>query len=174
MTKWIAPQSKRTVVALVASVSVLALLAACVKREDAYRHSDEQGARLVLTGASAKPTIAVGQTATFRVTVANAGSRDASKVRIVDTVGRHSKLLSITCTGSNNAACPNPLGPEMMADSLPKGAALSFLITVQLADQQPGTILNSMSASIADATDPDLRVLTDSNESTVTNDVMVR
>src|SRR5579862_1388755 len=100
MTKWIAPQSKRTVVALVASVSVLALLAACVRREDAYRHSDEQGARLVLTGASAKPTIAVGQTATFRVTVANAGSRDASKVRIVDTVGRHSKLLSITCTGS--------------------------------------------------------------------------
>ena len=130
----------------------------------------------MLTGASAEPTIAVGQTATFRVTVTNAGSRDASKVRIVDTVGRHSRLLSITCTGSSKAACPNPLGPEMMADSLPRGAVLNFLITAQLADEVPGTgtILNSMSASFSDATDPDQQNLTDSNESTVTNDVMVR
>ena len=133
-----------------------------------------RGPKLVLTGAIAAPTIAAGQSAEFKLTVANTGARDASRVRIVDTVGKQSRLISITCTASGGGACPNQLGPEMLADALPRGGVLNFSVRARLIDQGSGIILNSMTASTADAADPNRRELTDSNDSTVTNDVTVR
>ncbi len=167
-------QSRRTVVALISALSVVAALTCCAKREGALRQGAESGPKLVLTGAAAVPTIAVGQAATFNVTVANAGSRDASEVRVTDTVGKQSRLVSINCTASGGGVCPSQVGPQMVVHALPRGAALNFSVTARLIDGGTGTILNSMSASVPDATDPDQRSLTDPNESTVTNDVMVR
>jgi uncharacterized repeat protein (TIGR01451 family) len=152
----------------------LAMLSACAKREGALQHSAQKGAKLVLTSASSALTVAVGQSAVFRITVTNVGSRDASRVHIVDTIGKHSKLVSIACEASGVAVCPKALGLTMVADSLPTGAALNFLVTAQLAERETGVILNSMSATTQDDADPDQRAFTDPNDSTITNDVMVR
>ncbi len=142
------------------------LLAACVQRENALKHGAGQGADLELSGTASAPDIGRGQSVDFHLVVSNNGPHDAHQVRIIDTVGKQSRLLAIACTPRAPAVCPAQLGPSMLVERLPSGAALEFKVTVRLAGDETGTILNSMSASVPEDADP--------NNNVVTNDVLVR
>jgi uncharacterized repeat protein (TIGR01451 family) len=139
-------------------------LAGCVKRTESVGPLDG-GADIIVTGQGPSVPIASGQNALFTIRVANAGPNDADGVRLEDTVGVHSKLQTITCTGEG-AACPNPLALSMVVPKMPKGTALNFVFTVKLADIPTGTIINSLVASYDQDPDP--------NTNSVSLDAIVR
>jgi uncharacterized repeat protein (TIGR01451 family) len=145
-------------------ILAVASLAACAQRSE-NAGPLEGGADIVVTGQAPTEPIASGQSAVFTIKVANAGPNDAESVRIVDTVGVHSKLISVTCTGEG-ASCPSPLGLSMVTPKLPKGSALHFVVTVKLADIPTGTIVNGLVASYDQDPDP--------NTNSVSLDAIVR
>lgn len=142
----------------------VALVAACVQRENGTQGL--QGADIIVTATAPKEPVARGASAEFQIRVANAGPNDASDVRIVDTVGAQSKLVSLTCTAERAATCPAPLGVLMTVPKLPSGSALNFVVTLKLADLATGTIVNSLAAAYDGDTDP--------NNNSVAIDVLVR
>lgn len=141
------------------------LTAACVQRGESTAQGS-QGADIVVTATGPKEPVASGGSAEFRIKVANAGPNDATDVRIVDTVGVQSKLVSLTCAAERTAVCPTPLGVSMMVPKLPDGSALDFVVTLKLADAATGTIVNSMAATFDQDRDP--------NNNSVAIDVLVR
>jgi len=88
------------------------------------------------------------------MTVTNSGPYDASNIKLIDNIGNQLKLVSITCSASGGATCPNPPTVEMVIPSMPNGSALVFTVTVQLDNGATGTIDNSMVASFAEEIDP--------------------
>ncbi len=145
-------------------ILAVAALAACVKRNESIGPL-EGGADIVVSGQGPTEPVASGQSAIFTIKVVNAGPNDAETVRIQDTVGAHSKLVSLTCTGEG-ASCPDPLGLSMVVPKFPKGSALHFVVTVKLADIPTGTIVNALVASYDQDPDP--------NTNSVSLDALVR
>src|SRR5205814_5991103 len=78
-------------------------------------------------GVGPSSSVLGGGTATFTMTVSNAGPDVATDVQIVNTVGGNLTLTSITCSASGGA-CPTTLGPAMNVASLPIGATLTFTV----------------------------------------------
>src|SRR5205814_1672199 len=78
-------------------------------------------------GVGPSSSVLGGGTATFTMTVSNAGPDVATDVQIVNTVGGNLTLTSITCSASG-VACPTTLGPAMNVASLPIGATLTFTV----------------------------------------------
>ncbi len=108
------------------------------------------------------------------MTVTNAGPYDASNVKIVDNIGNQLKLLSITCTSTGGATCPNPVQVENVIPTLPNGGALIFAVTTQLDSGATGTVANTMAATFAEEIDStqDSATVTAMATSTVTNIVV--
>jgi len=135
-------------------MAAIALLAACVQRNDSRVNDGAHAADIVVTATGPTSPLTSGQSAVFDIKVANAGPNDASGVSIVDTVGVQSELVSMTCQAQGNAICPSPLGLSMTAPKLPNGSSLNFVVTLKLASSATGTIVNSVVASFDKDTDP--------------------
>jgi uncharacterized repeat protein (TIGR01451 family) len=154
---------------MVVRISIFMLgvaLAGCLQHSDGRPHISSDGADVVVTTVGPAPRIVSGRSADFTIKVANAGPNDALDVRIIDTVGRQSKLVSITCQAAGGSICPSPVGLSMVVPKLPSGGSLSFLVTLKLADSPTGTIVNSMVATYDRDSDP--------NNNSVTADAVVR
>lgn len=155
-------------VSMLVSLSLLvAALTACVQRSESMANMQTVGADIVVTAASPAAPIATGEGAEFAIRVVNAGPHDADDVRIVDTVGAQSQLVSVTCSASAGAECPKDLGLSMVVPRLPNGGGLDFRVTLKLADANAtGNILNSAVATYALDGDP--------NNNAVAMDAVVR
>jgi uncharacterized repeat protein (TIGR01451 family) len=112
--------------------------------------SGRQGSDLVVIGSGPTGQVLGGQTAVYTMTVSNAGKNPADDVKIFDSIGNQQSLMSITCSASGGAACPDALGVSMSTPTIPPGGQLVFVVTSQLTPSAKGTITNSMSASYSD------------------------
>jgi uncharacterized repeat protein (TIGR01451 family) len=125
----------------------LSLLAAMSLLTACGAPSGRQGTDIVVTGTGPTGQVLGGENAVFNMTVSNTGQYDASNVKIVDNVGNQLKLISITCTASGGATCPNPTSVQMVVPTFPAGGTLAFKVTLQLSQGGTGTVVNTMIAS---------------------------
>jgi len=146
-------------------IGAMALLSACVQRSPDGPQLPE-GADIVVTATSPQSPIASGKSAEFRIKVFNAGPKDASNVTIIDTIGAQSKLVSMSCTATGTAVCPDPVTLSMKVPTLPKGDELDFVVTLKLADLPTGIIIDSLVANFDKDGDP--------NNNSVAVDAVVR
>lgn len=145
----------------------IVLPAACAQRSNDGAHDRPKGvADIVVTSVGVTSPITSGENAVFTIRVANAGPNDASNVKIIDTVGVHSQLVSMTCAAKGSAVCPDSPGISMLLPKLPNGGSLDFVITLKLADSDTGTIVNSLVANFDLDDDP--------NNNSVVVDALVR
>lgn len=136
--------------------------------------SGRQGTQIDVTGAGPTSTVLAGQDAVWTMTVTNAGPYDASNVKIVDNIGNQLALMSITCTSTGGATCPNPVQVENIIPTLPNGGALIFAVTTKLDAGATGTVANTMAATFAEEIDSteDSATVTATASSIVTNIVV--
>ena len=144
----------------------VALLGACVQRSRGHTMHVTNAADIVVTGSGPAAAIARGESAKFTIKVANAGPNDATNIKITETIGTQSELVSMTCEAVHGAVCPDTLGSAMTVPKLPYDGSLSFAVTLKLPAQATGTIVNSLSASSEQDGDP--------NNNSVAVDVAVR
>jgi len=150
---------------LMTLIGAMAPLSACVQRSPGGAQLPE-GADIVVTASGPKSPIASGTSAAFRIKVFNAGPKDASDVTIVDTIGAQSMLVSMSCTATGGAVCPDPVALNMKVPTLPKGDELDFVVTLKLADLRTGIIIDSLVADFDKDGDP--------NNNSIAVDAVVR
>ena len=141
-------------------------LAGCVQRSDGNVQLGGDEADIIVSVADPVSPIAKGTSAEFVVKVSNAGPHDATNVHVVDVVGVQSNLVSMSCTATGAAECPQPLSLAMLLPTFPKGGALDFHVVLRLADNTTGTIVNSLVATYDFDRNP--------NNNSVAMDVLVR
>jgi uncharacterized repeat protein (TIGR01451 family) len=141
-------------------------LAGCVQRNEGNIQLGGPEADLIVSVTGPEAPIARGANAEFVVKVINAGPNDAANVHIVDVVGVKSTLVSLTCEATGGAACPQPPSLSMLMPKFPKGGELDFHVTLRLADNATGTIVNSFVATYDFDREP--------NNNSVAMDVLVR
>jgi hypothetical protein len=146
-------------------ICAMAPLAACVQRSEGGVQTPD-GADIVVTATGPTLPIASGKSAEFHIKVVNAGPNDASDVKILDTVGAQSMLVSMKCTAKGDAVCPDPVGLTMQVPRLPKGDELDFVVTLKLASLPTGIIIDSLSANFDKDGDP--------NNNSIAVDAVVR
>ncbi len=146
--------------------ALLMLVAGCKRHEDAQTRESRWEADLVVTAAGPTAPVASGESAEFRIRVTNAGPHDASNVRILNTIGAQSELVSMTCNAEGPATCPNPIAQSMQVPTLPNGGVLTFTVTLKLANRATGIIVDAMAANFAGDFDP--------NNNSVAVDAVVR
>lgn len=110
-------------------------------------------AGVFVTGTGPADTIPGGGTATFAMTVSNAGPDAATGINIVNAVGTNLSFTAVRCSASGGATCPAALGPVMAVPSLPSGAALRFDVDAVVAAGTSGLLTNTLTASASN--DPD-------------------
>ncbi len=110
-------------------------------------------AGLFVTGTGPAATVSGGATASFTMTVGNAGPDVATSVRLVDTVGSNLTFQSATCLAEFGAVCPTALGPVMVFDSMAAGGKLTFTINAAVAPGTNGAITNTLAATAANDAD---------------------
>jgi hypothetical protein len=96
--------------------------------------------------------VQAGSTATYTMTVLNAGPDEAREVRIENTLGPAQVMGAMSCASSGGAACPATLGSEMQVPRLPANGSLVFTVPVQVAAGTSGSISNTM--AVRSAGDP--------------------
>ena len=143
---------------------VIVLIGGCVQRDSG--HTGPHGADVVVTATGPEAPISVGHAAAFAIKVANNGPDDALDVKLLDTVGVQSKLVSMTCAAAGAVVCPTPVGVSMFVPKLPNGSSMNFVVTLRLDGSDTGTIVNSLVAQLKDDPDP--------NNNSVAMDVLVR
>lgn len=142
------------------------LVTACVQRSDGSARSGMNPADIVVTADPVTAPVAPGKSVTFVIKVANAGPGDADDVRIVNTVGTQSALLSMTCAASAGAQCPDKLAGTIVVPNLKHDTSLTFNVSLKLAGLSTGTIIDSLVATYDKDADP--------NNNSVAVDAMVR
>ena len=150
----------------VSILAALLLLAGCERHESARTRDTRREADLVVTAAGPTAPVASGQSAEFHIRVTNAGPHDAADVRIINTIGAQSELVSMTCNAEGPAICPNPIAQSMLVPTLPNGGVLTFTVTLKLANRATGIIVDAMAANFAGDFDP--------NNNSVAVDAVVR
>jgi uncharacterized repeat protein (TIGR01451 family) len=121
-------------------------LGGCVERTNSRDYFVHDGPDVVITGAGPKAPVTVGQSAAFVIKVANTGNEVAKNVRVTDTPGAQSDLVSITCAGADHATCPKDVKPDMVVPELPVGGSLTFTATLKLKEPITGVIINTLVA----------------------------
>ena len=110
-------------------------------------------AGVFVTGVGPGGTVAGGETATFVMTVGNAGPDASGPVSIVDTVGSRLTLTAVRCAATGGAVCPATLGPAMSAPAMPAGATLVFEVDTVVDAGTTGLLTNAMTANAANDSD---------------------
>jgi uncharacterized repeat protein (TIGR01451 family) len=85
-------------------------------------------ADIQVTGTAAAPRVIEGGTASYTMTVVNAGPDTARDLAITHVLDGGQTLGSVMCTAAGGAVCPVTLGASMTLDSLPKDGRLTFTI----------------------------------------------
>lgn len=91
--------------------------------------------------------VPAGTSASFQMTVTNAGPDPAAAVRLVNTVGGNLSLTAISCTAAGGATCP-ATGVTMDVADLPVGGTLVFNVAANVAAATQGAITNTLAASL--------------------------
>lgn len=99
------------------------------------------------TGVGPAAPVPGGGTASFSMTVGNAGPDPAPSVSIVNNVGSNLVFSGIACTASGGAVCPATLGPVMTATDMPAGGQLVFTVDTRVGAGVSGTLTNTMTVS---------------------------
>lgn len=106
-------------------------------------------AGVFVTGVGPTDTLAGGATATFSMSVGNAGPDAGVDLTILDDVGAGLLLTAVRCTADAGANCPEELGPLMNVPMLPVGGTLRFEVDAVVAAGATGLLTNTMSARAA-------------------------
>ena len=85
-------------------------------------------ADIQVTGTAAAPRVIEGGTASYTMTVLNAGPDTARDLAITNVLDGGQTLGALMCTAAGNAVCPTTLGASMALASLPKDSSLTFTI----------------------------------------------
>jgi len=88
-----------------------------------------------------------GGTATYTMTVTNAGPDASSNLTLQDNVDAHQTLGAVTCVAAGGAICPTQLGGAMTVPSLPAGGSLVFTVPATVAFNAIGSLANTMYAT---------------------------
>lgn len=114
--------------------------------------------QLAVSGGALTPTSAPGNTATYVMSLSNAGPDAASNLIVTNDVGPHQTLISATCVAAGGAVCPMTAsnGATMTVPSMPAGGTLVFTMTTEVAADATGLI-----SSVFSAIDPGDRFPTD-------------
>jgi uncharacterized repeat protein (TIGR01451 family) len=96
--------------------------------------------------------VQAGSTATYTMTVLNAGPDDARDVRVENTLGPAQTMGVMSCVSAGGATCPTSLGPNMQVPRLPANGSLVFTVPVQVDAGTSGSIANTM--TVRSAGDP--------------------
>ncbi|MBI3156603.1 MAG: hypothetical protein HYZ20_14500 [Burkholderiales bacterium] len=106
-------------------------------------------AGVFVTGVGPADALAGGATATFAMSVGNAGPDPAVDLTILDDVGAGLLLTAVRCSADAGATCPEVLGPLMEVPTLPVGGTLLFEVDAVVAAGATGLLTNTMSARAA-------------------------
>ena len=101
-----------------------------------------------VSGRAAVSRVASGGSATYTMTVSNAGPDAAVDVMLQNVVDAAQTLGTITCAASGGAACPAP-GATMTVPMLPSGGVLVFTVATTVSGMAMGPIGNTLHASQA-------------------------
>ncbi len=85
------------------------------------------------------PTVA-GGTATYTVSVSNAGPEAATDATLQLQFDASQQLKAVTCSAAGGAICPTTLGASMAAPTLPSGGKLSFSVAASVPVSAFGTV----------------------------------
>jgi uncharacterized repeat protein (TIGR01451 family) len=104
--------------------------------------------QLVASGGVLTPTVAPGGTATYVMSLSNAGPDPALNVIVTNDVGPHQTLVSTTCVAAGSAACPAIAsnGATMTVPTIPAGGSVTLTMTAAVAADAPGLVSNVFSA----------------------------
>jgi hypothetical protein len=132
-------------------LALCGLLAGCARGSSEVRRP---GADIVVSGTTPSAAIASGASAAFSIEVVNSGADAATDVRIDHKIGDQSRLESMRCRASGGAVCPQLDGARITVKRLPAGGALRFTDTLRRASNTPGFIIDAMTVSAANDSDP--------------------
>jgi uncharacterized repeat protein (TIGR01451 family) len=141
-------------------------LGGCVERTNSRDYFVHDGPDVVITGSGPGAPVKVGDPAAFVIKVANTGNEVAKNVRVTDTPGAQSDLLSVACVAADHATCPTDVKPAMVVPEIPAGGSLTFTATLKLKEPVTGVIINTLVASSEGDPDP--------NNNSLVLDAMVR
>ena len=104
--------------------------------------------QLTVSGGALAPTVAPGGTATYVMSLSNAGPDAALNVRVTNDAGPQQSLVSATCSAAGGAVCPAAAsnGATMTVPSLPVGGSLLFTITAAVAADATGVLSDVFAA----------------------------
>lgn len=131
---------------LTASASVSADGAALSSADQVNMSVQAFLADVQVTGQGPATTLTSGGSATYAMTVTNAGPDAASNVQLENTVDPHQALGIVTCAAQGGAVCPSTPGAVMTVPTLPVGGALVFSVPTTINANMIGTIANTLYA----------------------------
>jgi uncharacterized repeat protein (TIGR01451 family) len=102
-----------------------------------------------VTGRGPSTPVQAGSSASYTMTVLNAGPSDAQNVSIQNTLGASQVSGTMSCLASGGAVCPATIGANMTVPRLPAHGSLVFTLPVQVAPGTSGSVSNAMTVSSA-------------------------
>ena len=100
-----------------------------------------------VTGQAPTTTLTSGGSATYTMTVTNAGPDAASNLQLENTVDSHQTLGTVTCVAQGGAVCPSTPGAVMTAPTLPMGGTLVFSVPTTINANALGAVSNTLYAT---------------------------
>ena len=91
-----------------------------------------------------------GGTATYTMTVTNAGPDAASNVVIENVTDGKQTLGAVACVAGGGAVCPQAPGLRMTAPLVPRGGTLTFTVFTRIAAAAEGTVSHTMRVRAGD------------------------
>ncbi len=104
---------------------------------------------LVVAVTGPSDIVAGGQTATWTVTITNAGPAIANAITISDIVDASSTITSVKCAASATAACPKLIGASMSLTQLAVDASITLTIQSVVTAGTDATIFESTTVTAA-------------------------
>ncbi len=121
---------KRLVVAC-----LVTLLAACGGSRS------PSGTDVAVSGSGPADAVSAGDAVVFEMSVRNQGPNPAHDIKINNVLGNQLALLSVTCTASGGATCPEEPGLAMDVSKLPTGGQLDFTVSASLLSAAGTTVV---------------------------------
>lgn len=101
-----------------------------------------------VSGRGPSTPVQAGTTATYTMTVLNAGPDEARNVSIQNTLGPSQIAGTMSCAAGGGAVCP-AVGASMAVPRLPANGSLVFTLPVQVAAGTSGSVRDTMTVSSA-------------------------
>jgi len=132
---------------LSASASVSANGAPAASADQVAMTLQAFSADVQVTAQAPTTTLTSGGTATYTMTVSNAGPDASSNLTLQDNLDASQTLGKVSCAASGGATCPATLGGAMTVTTLPAGGTLVFTVPATIAANALGRVANTMYAT---------------------------